>query len=193
MSLAIKAGRAYTRQMGDPGLGSFLKKAVGTVANVAGSILPGPIGAIAKLGATALGVGTAAKAAGSVIQRVSTPAFNPTVAQPMPDIALPGLPSTGIHLPGGAPGVGIQIGPRTLGLFPSAGEGGPPRGYRLNKSDYFLRDGTFVPKGTRYVRARRRNPLNPRALDRAMSRMVSAKKASEKIGRISIRKAKSCR
>lgn len=52
-----------------------------------------------------------------------------------------------------------------------------PPGCHPNKSDYFLKGGTFVPAGTRCVSNRRRNPLNPRALDRAAGRLRSAQKA----------------
>lgn len=83
--------------------------------------------------------------------------------------------------PGGAFGGGG-------GTFQSLNGGPPPAGYRYNKTSYFLRDGTFVPAGTKIVKIRRRNPLNPRALDRAMGRLTSAKRAAKKIGRISIRK-----
>jgi hypothetical protein len=50
------------------------------------------------------------------------------------------------------------------------GGDGCPKGYRLNRSDYFLKDGTFVPAGTRCVRMRRTNPTNVRALRRALRR-----------------------
>jgi len=52
-----------------------------------------------------------------------------------------------------------------------------PPGCHPNKSDYFLKGGTFVAEGTRCVTNRRRNPLNPRALDRAAGRLRSAQKA----------------
>lgn len=57
-----------------------------------------------------------------------------------------------------------------------------PAGCHPNKSDYFLRSGAFIGKGTRCVRNRRRNPLNPRALDRALSRLGSAQNAVERLG-----------
>ena len=66
-------------------------------------------------------------------------------------------------------------------------------GHHWNKSGYFLKNGTWIAKGTKEVKNRRRNPLNPRALDRSMSRITSAKRASKKLGRITIRKAASCR
>jgi hypothetical protein len=54
---------------------------------------------------------------------------------------------------------------------PSAAAGACPSGYRPNKSDYFLKDGTFVAKGTRCVRIRRRDLGNTKALRRADSRV----------------------
>ncbi len=63
-----------------------------------------------------------------------------------------------------------------------------PSGFHANKSDYFLRDGTFVPKGSKCVRNRRRNPLNPRAASRAISRIKSAKNAAKMLSNVTIRK-----
>ena len=104
---------------------------------------------------------------------------------------------TGINLPGfGPPGVGIggRVTPRfSIGeTAPAAPAGAIPSGYRLNKSDYFLKDGTFVPKGTRLVKIRRRNALNPKALKAAMSRLTMAKKSASELGRVTIRKKKTC-
>ncbi|NIP95040.1 MAG: hypothetical protein GWO24_16970 [Akkermansiaceae bacterium] len=75
------------------------------------------------------------------------------------------------------------------------GTGGPngagigcPSGYHPNKSSYFLRDGTFIARGTKCVKNRRRNPANPRALDRAIGRLNSAKRLQHKLGGFSTRK-----
>lgn len=57
-----------------------------------------------------------------------------------------------------------------------------PAGCHPNKADYFLKSGSFVARGTRCVRNRRRNPLNPRALDRAISRIGSAQNAVARLG-----------
>ena len=46
-----------------------------------------------------------------------------------------------------------------------------PSGYHLNRSSYFLRDGTFVPEGTRMVRNRSRNPYNKKAATKASGRL----------------------
>lgn len=56
-----------------------------------------------------------------------------------------------------------------------------PSGFHPNKSSYFLSDGTFVPEGSKCVKNRRRNPMNPRALDRAIGRLNSAKRVQNKL------------
>jgi len=61
-------------------------------------------------------------------------------------------------------------------------------GYHLNKSDYFLMSGEFVPAGSRYVKNRKRNPANARATSRAISRISGAKRYAKSLSRISIRK-----
>jgi len=102
----------------------------------------------------------------------------------------------------GGPGVGCQQPtPGFLGaaqrLFPGGATGMMPAGamngasmggYHLNKSDYFLKSGEYVPAGTRWVKNRKRNPANSRATSRAISRVVGAKKYTASLSRISIRK-----
>ena len=62
------------------------------------------------------------------------------------------------------------------------------QGYRPNKSGYYVNGGQFVAPGTTCVKRRRMNPLNPRALSKAMRRIESAKRATTVLGRITIRK-----
>lgn len=100
-----------------------------------------------------------------------------------------GLPSNLPALP--MPGVGGAIARALPGGSSGYVSAAPMRGYRLNKTGYWLKDGTYVPPQSRYVKSRRRNALNPRALSRAMARIESAKKASKGMSRITIRK-KSC-
>lgn len=100
-----------------------------------------------------------------------------------PQFPLPGLLAMGQRaIVGGATGMG----------------GGEmvPQGYHLNKSGYF-RGGRpksdfpnveWVAPRTVAVRNRKRNALNPRAADRAIGRITSAKKFAAKLGRITIRK-----
>lgn len=182
MSLANKVARAQA--IGDPGfLGSLFKgagKLLGGVAKVAGGILPGPLGTVARVAGGILG----GRAAG------------PQVLPPqiMTGRAMPGL--------GTQRGWQMQIPPFTeyplvryteqSGAPPIGGPSTslPPRGYRTNKSGYFVHagprgtseyyNGVWVEPHSTFVRARRRNPLNPRALDRATSRVVSFAKADSR-------------
>ena len=66
--------------------------------------------------------------------------------------------------------------------------GACPSGYHLNKTSYFLKDGTFVPARSKCVKNRRRNPLNPHALNRATSRLLAYDKNKKRVER-AIKKA----
>lgn len=59
--------------------------------------------------------------------------------------------------------------------------GGCPSGYRLNKTAYYTRSQGWVPARSKCVKVRRRNPANPRALDRALSRLDMAKRLQSKL------------
>lgn len=84
-------------------------------------------------------------------------------------------------LPGGRPFVTHQPAPQMNGAGP---EGKAPAGWHWNKSDYWLKDGTFVPKGTKLVKNRRRDPLNPTALRSAISRIDAGKRWQGKLREI---------
>jgi hypothetical protein len=60
-------------------------------------------------------------------------------------------------------------------------QAGCPAGYHLNKSGYWTKRYGYIGPGTVCVKSRRRNPLNPRALSRAMSRLTGAQKAIKSI------------
>lgn len=126
---------------GDPGFFGSIGKFLGGAAKVIGASLPGPLG----IPATVLG---------GLFTQQQAPTM-PTVFRPTPG------PFGVIQraVPGGATGF--------EGCPPGAA---CPRGSHLNKSDYFLKDGTFVPRGSRCVSNRSRNVLNSRALTRANSR-----------------------
>ena len=73
----------------------------------------------------------------------------------------------------------------------------PPKGYVRNKSAYYRMDPqtgqiVHIPRGAVWRRMRRTNPLNPRALDRAITRIGSAKRAEDTLKRVTI-KCKKCR
>jgi hypothetical protein len=170
MSMQIKLARASTQGsgrvmpgIGDPGLFGFL----GSVAKKAAGFLPGPIGGIVTgiLGGAAAG---GLSRNGQIVSKFQE-------IQQLPGPPKPG-PIEAIRraIPGGQTGRFEQVACAT--------------GFHPNKADYFLKDGTFVPEGTKCVKNRRRNPLNPKALDRAMGRITSAKKKEENLKRITIRK-----
>ncbi len=186
MSMAIKVAKAQAGVpsaidfRGDPGLFGFIGKTIGRVAGIAGKFLPGPVGAIA--GAVA---GTiAGRGAGAVpippfqdVRPIGGPRIMPTLFQERVPARIP-TPGVGGALERFFPGGKSGFEPAAM-LAPS--------GHHLNKSDYFLRDGTFVPAGTRLVKNRRRNPNNPRANSRALSRITSAKKAQKALDSVTIK------
>lgn len=165
MSLAVKTARATTqgarapsRPMGDPGLLG------GILGGIGGFLTGGPVGAVTG-------------AISGFTGRGSGPPAPPGRRPPLVNPPFAGPPGIGI---GGPVRIGIGERMQTNG---AAGGKAPP-GYHWNKSDYFLRDGTFVPKGTRLVKNRSKNAMNPRALSRAISRVNSAKRWQSKLSEI---------
>ena len=83
---------------------------------------------------------------------------------------MPVVPTPGIGgavqrlLPGGATGFEVAHSPGTMLACPP--------GFHPNKSNYYTRSG-FVPKGSKCVKNRKRNPLNHRALTKATSRIAA--------------------
>lgn len=70
------------------------------------------------------------------------------------------------------------------------------QGYHLNKTRYAVVNGGdpyVVEAGTKCVKNRRRNALNPRALNRAVSRVAAAKKYARMLDRIEIKGRRRCR
>lgn len=179
MSLSNKMARAQA--MGDPGFfGSLwkgIKKIGGAALGVASSILPGPIGGAVRT------VGGAIFGGARQQMRPQLPA-----RQIAPQRSMPGIGTQRgwqMQIPPFTPYplVGYTETPGAPTAAPPAAGGLPPRGYKLNKSGYFVHagppgtdayfQGVWVPPRSQFVRARRRNPLNPRALDRATSRVTS--------------------
>lgn len=160
MSIAIKSARMRTQgrratgrsAAGDPGLFGFL----GKVARKAVSFIPG-VGPIASEVMGLAGIG-----------RDKPRALPQALALPTRGISMPAQPRPFVRgvealAPGGLTGqevVSVAC----------------PSGYHANKADYYLKDGSFVGKGTRCVKNRRRNPMNARALSRAISRVDGGKR-----------------
>lgn len=215
MSIAIKTARAgvmpspnFRANRGDPGLFGFLGKAIGTVTGIASKILPGPLGGAAGLV--------------SRIVSPARPAPITMRTQPAPTRQLPGVTQrqlpriTSINGGYGRPMVqrngavvtqealkektmeqpGVQDGVtvyRDDALVTQC-----PKGMRPNKAPYFefseqIGAVVFHPTGTKCVPYRRRNPLNPKAIDRAISRLESGKRAEKRLKRVTIRSKCPCK
>jgi len=100
-------------------------------------------------------------------------------------LGLTGQQGPGVSAPRGQPLTGGRAARERI--FPGGETGlgtGCPSGHRPNKSDYFLRDGTFIAAGTRCVKNRRRNPANARATSRAISRINGAKRMQHTLAQI---------
>jgi len=169
MSMAIKRA-SYT---GDPGFFDFLKKAAG----VATSFIPVVGGGISE---AIMGMGRQPPrpTAGPGAVWLGTPGFAPRNGGTAMQIPKPGIPAMFQRaFEGGA-----------TGMMPANGSPISAGGYHLNKSDYFLKTGEYVPAGTKWVKNRKRNPANARATSRAISRVVGAKRYATTLSRISIRK-----
>lgn len=107
---------------------------------------------------------------------VTTPIGSTCIGSCVPLITTPALP----ELPG-VPGIGpIYENGNGGGYVNGVGQMCCPSGKRPNKSDYFLKDGTFIRKGTKCVPYRRKNPLNPRAWNKAYRRLKSAESWAKK-------------
>lgn len=115
------------------------------------------------------------------------------MTQPARGSVGPGIRGTGQILPPlPIPGTGLQLQAPVSIQAPAKGTGtmangtrlACPAGFHPNKSDYFLRDGTFVAEGTRCVKNRRRDPLNPRALRSAIGRIDAGKQWQSKLREI---------
>lgn len=174
MSYAVKISRA--QYSGDPGLFGVLGKIGGAILNTAGGLLPGPVGGAAQAAGRVLSGGGGSR----------TPQLPVYTAGFGPQQQAPRLPHSSTQVgPGGMIYKHTEYGGGiTLPQGMNGGAGTKlacPSGYHPNKSSYFLRDGTFVPEGSRCVKNRRRNVGNMRALDRALSRLNGAKRLQNKL------------
>jgi len=175
--------------MGDPGFFSFLGKAAKTVGGFIGGAAGMATGIVSKLGIPV--VSGVAGMASQILGRGAIPGASTQPAplafqipEPMPPA--PVLAPGGVMTPFGQAMAGSAFAgaPQITGAVPATGSMG---GYHLNKSSYFLMDGTFIEAGTKWVKNRRRNPGNMRALSRSLGRIKSAKRMTETLSRISIR------
>lgn len=140
-------------------------------------------GALKRVGGAAVGFVTGG-AAGAVRGAINPGSIFGGAPAP-PGSQLPTLPPIPTISQVGTTAIGHVM----SGSVSAAPGGMAPRGYHLNRSGYFLKSGQYVAPGTRWVRNRSRNPLNPRALRRSISRVdqfvgrvKSSRKALKKIG-----------
>jgi len=194
MSMSI----ARAKYTGDPGLGSWLKRAAGVATSFIPVVGGGISQAISQMGRRQPPIPTAGPGGVGLIDfsgdwagiasrlGVSVSQAQKLRQQQAQRITI----DPGAMWPGGAPG--IQLGP-VAPVGAGMGMAGPMNGaamsgYHWNKSSYFLMSGEFVPEGSRMVKNRKRNPANARATSRSISRIIGAKKYTASLGRISIRK-----
>jgi len=164
--------------LGDPGLFGFLGRVAKTAGNIVGGLGIPVVSGVARTVAGLIPGGQApvgpgmTGAGGGFGGAVSRFGGQFPVLRTQGQIPTPGIAGTMQRMiPGGATGME-----------------GCGNGTRPNKSGYYVAGGQYVAPGTVCVKRRRMNPLNPRALSRAMRRIESAKRASSVLGRITIRK-----
>jgi hypothetical protein len=114
-----------------------------------------------------VGLGFATGGVGGAV-RAAIPMKAPTMGVPtsFPGEMMPSLPVS-VPQPGMLAAVQRALPGGATGMMGAM----PPQGYHLNKTAYFLRDGSFVPARSRYVRNRTRNNANGRALRKAIGRV----------------------
>jgi len=148
---------------GDPGLFDSFRKVLG-------------VGARTALGLT--GFGGAGVAFGSGISGSRRgPAARPRMGGPRQVVPRPGIVGAAERFfPGGSTGLIVENGTGAIAC---------ESGHRPNKTSYFLKDGTFIEAGTRCVKRRQRNPLNPKAMSRAIGRIDGGKRFQNRMAQIS--------
>lgn len=198
MSLSMTAARAGN--VGDPGLFGFLGSALGAIGKTAAGVAGGfATGGLAGGILGGIRAGTAALGGPKTIKQAKASNIV-SIALQKPPLVMGS--STGGMFGGSAPARpalqagsgfyagpgGVAVGQYNMGAAPAgAPQAGSAaiaacglKGYHMNKTTYCTHSG-WVAKGTKCVRNRRRNPLNPRALSRAMSRVASAQRAVKAI------------
>lgn len=174
---------------GDPGLGDFFKGVVRTI----GGVVRTAAGVV-----SGLGIPVVSGVARTVSGALSGGGMQQSSVKMATAQAAGGGPGIQVQLPSIGRG-GISMGGFQAGYLPVVpGQGIVPaqqagtgvactlRGTHVNKSRYRTLGGELVEAGTRCVKNRRMNPLNPRALNRAMRRIKSAKSAARFLERIHI-------
>lgn len=192
MARAQSSGRAMpgTGYRGDPGLFGFLGGVAKGLTGVVGGLgIPGisTVASIANRGLSAVVGGKTAKQRQLMTAAVPTRSYGRGIS-PMT------FASTVGKGPSGPGSITFGDRMRTVGqaIWPGGVEPGmdgkQPKGYHLNKSGYYIKTtGEWVEPFTRWVKDRRRNPLNPRAWDRAYGRLKSANNFKKRMAKLTFR------
>jgi len=209
MSGRIKAARGMARYgtampgtgfQGDPGLFGFLGKAVKGLAGAALGSIPGgsfATGFARTAAAKIFGSKRPSKGFGSSSRewrRIQSAQLDPgdiaritRAGQRLGTLPVPAV----LKAPRGFRGAQQTMPFQAGGSAATGMTLACPQGYHPNKSEYYVTSSQGTPSlvsvGERCVKNRKRNPLNPRALDRSISRIKSAKNVARKLGRITIR------
>jgi len=187
-------------------IGGFAKGLLG----IGSGLLPGPLGGIAGFGSKLLGGGGSRAAAGGgrsfgrgrgrfppgTRTQIPTPGLGGRIQRFLPGGGT-GFTTVDPRFFSGGRGGGERVpadirnvleagqrmrsGSTTNGLCPDEPRICPPRGFHLNKSSYFLRDGTFVERGTVFVRNRRLNNANGQAQAKAITRLEKGADNAKKL------------
>ena len=193
-----KAGVMGDAYMGDPGLFGNIWKGIKSVGRVATGVVGGlGIPVVSGVARTAGGI-LFGPAPGTTTWPSAPPAPMPpgVMAMPggvqmIPSWAQQGSPlQTAAPAPYATPGImgSMQRAiPGGATGFQAPPQGGTMGGYHLNKTGYFLKSGQYIEPFSRWVKNRRRNPGNMRALSRSLGRIKSAKRMTKALSAISIR------
>jgi len=161
MSLMLRQARAPYRanpSQGDPGLLDWGRRALS-------------FGAQTALGMTGFG------GAAGAIRGAMTPSQVRPQGPPQRVVSRPGIVGAAQRFfPGGSTGLIVENGTGAIAC---------ESGHRPNKTSYFLKDGTFIAAGTKCVKRRQRNPMNARALSRAIGRIDAGKRFQNRMSQIS--------
>ena len=176
----------------------------GILKGVVGFATGGPAGAIAGVASEifkpkptpASPIAPVVRPTVSTLPVLRNPAIN--IASQFP-VLRPQQPDSVVVRQGGSvPGL-YQGGSTTTSYYPTAAGGAAQPGnachvgYHWNRTGYYTKSRGWVERGTVCVKNRRRNPLNPRALSKALSRLTSAKRAVTVLDRIEVKPRRSRR
>lgn len=187
--VAVVLRRSYR---GDPGLFDIFKSVGGAVLNAATGGVSGLLTSAYKAITAKPTPPPPPPGTALITQTPTLPTTRGTIAGAVGGPGIGGsisLGPAGFRLAGGATAGGGAAGVGSLNMDDTGGDttaaqAATPvctiKGYHFNKRGYFTKAG-YVPAHSKCVKNRRRNPLNPRALHRAASRMIGFQSAATKI------------